>query len=1100
MRKVIITVLILSSALLLAYPTYSTEIVDVSWHSNEKIIHVKLDSFPSTWGNWTIYVNNKEVPTEGGPGNPVIRPDAPLDHPPTGLIVGTKPWVTGLGEVDFPCCGTIQLDIPGVGVTNEFRYNLVDQGCETTSKRECPSEWVTNYGDLIIEGTETKTIEETKFFQHGNIYVKDQAKLVVKNSQLKIGRGQVPTVHVHIFVAPGASLDIENSKIFPEPTGLTLVVLDTEGRVNIRNSPTEIHLLSVHGESQVKIVDSEVVSPIGGLIQVSGGDTKVINSTIGSVLIDIPANSEGKINGLKSGMYLESWNIHQDLGVSNIPYNLTFEKVHVLKDNLPPGPYERGWIFYINPEAKVKITNSELRKLFIPFKSKKISLKDLKINTPVDLKYKDIELENVTIKGQWGIDLTNSDLEEVTIKNSDFLFVQISGHPTLKLIDSDIVEFIPRNFFGTVNYSNCTWHNAGEIIGDTSYHSMGNHFTMKGSLSISSELEDHLQWHKAQVKRIFGIQVLSDTGQPIDGASIKIAGKTYETNEKGETSFPLVFTESDYFKPREVKVTKKDQTIAACKIDFFTDTPIKIPDTGFTCTEKPEKVANLRGWQFHDDDMNYLRKMIDLAPEYNINHIELSHNMIWYTEDVLNNESKQKNFNKLIERAHKNNLELFIWTHEISTLPEKFIVNGKTDLDNPKLWEWLKDKYRTLFQVIPGVDGMVLTLSETKIKVYEDSKVITTLSKSERVAKLLRTIYEVCKEYNKTLYVRTWAAVEWITEGIKMTPKEIGVMNKVTQSDFGTYWPHHPNIGIYGDRPQVVEFDLCGQYLGRSQIPSAKPAYIKYRWRYAFGKGVIGAIGRVGTLEQNFSGKMGNLQIENTHVIGTPNEINLYAFSKILANPDIDIDKIWEEWAGKKYGSDAVPYIISAYKRTFDIARQLYREAGEVNAQLDKERVVLTTHSAVPWWGILDADRPEGRFWKKIEDDYIFKHVQDNGDLTKKIQESFDPIIEMCKKSLKDLKGAKTYLKEKDYLYLRSYLEKELVVIKVFKQIKKVMIRFAMAEKSEGLRKRENKELLNKASQDLLVLADHIEKKFGSDQWPAKPAYIRKFIQGIPDI
>ena len=36
----------------------------------------------------------------------------------------------------------------------------------------------------------------------------------------------------------------------------------------------------------------------------------------------------------------------------------------------------------------------------------------------------------------------------------------------------------------------------------------------------------------------------------------------------------------------------------------------------------------IKGWQFHDPDVDYLTKMIKLAPQYDISHIQLCHNII----------------------------------------------------------------------------------------------------------------------------------------------------------------------------------------------------------------------------------------------------------------------------------------------------------------------------------------------------------------------------------------------------------------------------------------------------------------------------------------
>lgn len=118
----------------------AVRIVDVQWVPGMQAIHILLDRWPGVWPGWRMLLDGVEIPMEGEPGKPVIRPDAPLAKPPTGLFVGTHPWYTGLRAVDFPCCGTIQFFIPGVGWTNVFAYNLRDHGCRTASPKTCPSE------------------------------------------------------------------------------------------------------------------------------------------------------------------------------------------------------------------------------------------------------------------------------------------------------------------------------------------------------------------------------------------------------------------------------------------------------------------------------------------------------------------------------------------------------------------------------------------------------------------------------------------------------------------------------------------------------------------------------------------------------------------------------------------------------------------------------------------------------------------------------------------------------------------------------------------------------------------------------------------------
>ncbi len=113
-----------------------SNITDVRWDTELKVVEVLFDVFPAQWGDWTMYVDGDEWPMEGGEGNAIVRPNAPIINA-TGLFIGTAPWVTNLTRVDFPCCGEIQFLIPGQGFTNKFQYNLINQGCKTVSTEAC---------------------------------------------------------------------------------------------------------------------------------------------------------------------------------------------------------------------------------------------------------------------------------------------------------------------------------------------------------------------------------------------------------------------------------------------------------------------------------------------------------------------------------------------------------------------------------------------------------------------------------------------------------------------------------------------------------------------------------------------------------------------------------------------------------------------------------------------------------------------------------------------------------------------------------------------------------------------------------------------------
>jgi hypothetical protein len=106
----------------------AVQITSIDWDGGAGVIVVHLEPFPA-WGAWRMYVNGVSVDMEGGAGNLVARPNAPLDQHPTALLVGTEPWLSPLPTGLMPCSGTLQFEIPGEGRTNAAEYDLGESMC-----------------------------------------------------------------------------------------------------------------------------------------------------------------------------------------------------------------------------------------------------------------------------------------------------------------------------------------------------------------------------------------------------------------------------------------------------------------------------------------------------------------------------------------------------------------------------------------------------------------------------------------------------------------------------------------------------------------------------------------------------------------------------------------------------------------------------------------------------------------------------------------------------------------------------------------------------------------------------------------------------------
>ena len=597
-------VLIIGISMVLWASVYAVNITNVMWDEYWNIIRVTIDEWPGHWPDWTMYVDGVAMPVQEEGRELYVYPTAPVETNPTELAIGTRESAEcssteGLTNIDFPCCGTLQFYIPEVGYTNIYEYNVKDFGCLTASSKECPEgEWTVHEGDLHVYGV--YTIEDEKFFlKDGSVYVYDGGRLEITNSEFMMGRGTTSTIHMYFFIDPGATLIVDNSKIYAQPgTGLVCVI--NKGYVEMTDSETEIHYFDVSGDAEFVMTRSSMVNEIGGLLQVRGGTTVVTDSTIGALGLDVPAGAHVNIAGLESGAYFESWSVQE--WIPDAGYSLTLERTTVLPDDLTGehehGPYERGWIFILHKDSHARISDAHLRKVFVDVENDTATFQNLLVDTPSSLQYGDILLTDIFVRGEWGFTITDS---EVEFNNCNYLFLQPSRGSTVTVRNSHMVEFIPRHFQGRMIFENALWTNAGEIVVAPGYQeSSYDRFRIEGSIRFGPELREHLQWSGAVVYREFDFLITDVLGQPVPSVEIRTKDLwldenegTFVTDENGEARFTITFCQANYKcddlaapvpgdptgeTPLIFEVWRGGECIQRAPLEFFTETPILVTE------------------------------------------------------------------------------------------------------------------------------------------------------------------------------------------------------------------------------------------------------------------------------------------------------------------------------------------------------------------------------------------------------------------------------------------------------------------------------------------------------------------------------------------
>lgn len=441
-----------------------------------------------------------------------------------------------------------------------------------------------------------------------------------------------------------------------------------------------------------------------------------------------------------------------------------------------------------------------------------------------------------------------------------------------------------------------------------------------------------------------------------------------------------------------------------------------------TASALQAKPLPIRVWQFQDYNMEHIHRLIDMAAAAHINRIQLSHDIVMRAEQPLGKPQLAADINTICAWAHEKGIRVDMWTHELYGVPKELQQDGKADIDDPKLWEFVRGKYDRLFKLCPGLDGLVLTMHETAMSIYNDGKVASAIPPEKRVAKLIDNLDVVCKSYGKTLFVRTFSyepnELRYIQQGLRECKSDIIVMSKCQPHDWQPYYPHNPAIGDVGDHRQIVEFDLGYEFLGLSTIPYIDLGYLKGRLDYGISKGIVGAVLRI--------------EREKWRAVDTPNQANIDVFSKMLLSPTADPRKLLANWIADRYGEKAVPYLLPAFERTFETVNKSYFVLGFWATT--NHSMISSYKSAMELLHWVTTAKWDASY-KSVEQE-LFNPTSAT---LRKIDTEKDEALRLADLSLAEIERARTVLKPEDYAQLSDLFQRERAMALVWKPVAQVV-------------------------------------------------------------
>lgn len=289
----------------------------------------------------------------------------------------------------------------------------------------------------------------------------------------------------------------------------------------------------------------------------------------------------------------------------------------------------------------------------------------------------------------------------------------------------------------------------------------------------------------------------------------------------------------------------------------------------------------------------YLETCWSEAERRGIRGVHFSHDLCHDATDLLHDPEHAAEARAWVADLQKRNLDIWVWTHEIHSVPAEFLdEDGRLRFDDTDWAGYLKEKYRRfLGEVLPGITGLVFTFAETPFEVYKDRAVVSSLPAAERLKRLMSVLVDICGEHGVRVALRDFVyrpgAVEAMGNALRDLPPDVIVMSKAVPHDWEPFYPPNPLLGKVGDREQWVEFDLGYEYEGQQMLPYANLEQ-HHAWLLA---ARAAGIRQVCLRLDRFDGDCGQ------SALSTPwGRLMLEAFQTWDGEPDTPCDEIWRRW------------------------------------------------------------------------------------------------------------------------------------------------------------------------------------------------------------
>lgn len=329
----------------------------------------------------------------------------------------------------------------------------------------------------------------------------------------------------------------------------------------------------------------------------------------------------------------------------------------------------------------------------------------------------------------------------------------------------------------------------------------------------------------------------------------------------------------------------------------------------------------VRGWMVHGTDRAYLLSVLAAAKRYGINRLEIAGNNPTFSEEFVQYPSQTALIEEVAALGRKQGLNVYVWIREFNTRDKAF----RTDPASPEgaaFWHGRQDALRAALRLMPDLRGVVVSYGSTPTEIWDvkGDAFWQAMTQPQRIRFTTERFRDVAVgEFRKDMVVRDFnhspSQLRWLVDGLR-DADGITMHSKAEPQDWQFFYPHSFSQGAYGKTPQIVEFDLTGEYWGQALVPVSLVEYLKYRWTHDRRKGARGMVGRIDR--------------DDHRTLGSPSEINVYAHSVLMRNPEASAASIYDGWNFSRYGLQGAnsARLTEIYRRGTQVAKLQYYTLG----------------------------------------------------------------------------------------------------------------------------------------------------------------------------